>query len=140
MVAFVLFYWLERGGHIRYIRSWVSYCRASAARRRVGAVLVAPPSDEAHWGAGAVDRKCHSWERSSQWRLVVLGSEAMSEGHMAVIQLCEWGNYWVDIFTTEPAPHDKTCTVVMRVLGDQLGGMVWREENEDREGTARTVM
>ncbi|CEM04374.1 unnamed protein product [Vitrella brassicaformis CCMP3155] len=65
-------------------------------------------------------------------RLVVFGSKAMGDGHMAIIQLADWGDCSrsVTIRTTESAPHDKTRTAVMRMLGDHLGGKVWRGEWE----------
>mmetsp|Transcript_42630 Transcript_42630/g.120911 ORF Transcript_42630/g.120911 Transcript_42630/m.120911 type:complete len:451 (-) Transcript_42630:327-1679(-) len=136
IMAFVLFCWLRCGGHLPCIRSWISWRRDSAASRRVRELLAASPSDAAQWGAGAAvfDRKPR-WSEGHE-RLVVLGSEAMGEGHMAVIRLVRdsgrTSDRSVEIFTTESAPHDKTCTVVMRVLGDQLGGKVWRQENEGR--------
>ncbi|CEM16515.1 unnamed protein product [Vitrella brassicaformis CCMP3155] len=135
MVAFELFRWLLCGRHINRIRSWWPYCRASAEYLRLGKLLAAPLSDAAQWGATVFDEK-----KESGWhcQLVVFGSEAMGEGHMAVIRLTEhWPIDWgsgrhVDISTTEPSPHAQTRTVVMRVLGDQLGGKVWRQENEGR--------
>ncbi|CEL95843.1 unnamed protein product [Vitrella brassicaformis CCMP3155] len=162
MVAFVLFSWLRNGDHIPCIKFWLSWRPASAASRRVKGLLAASPSKVAQRGAGAFvfdekfsarvvrqgdpssvpDGKIESRHR----RLVVLGSGAMGEGHMAVIWLSDREGYYfrdVSIYSTEPAPHDKTRTVVMRVLGDQLGGKVWREERETdeaREATACAVM
>mmetsp|Transcript_42633 Transcript_42633/g.120930 ORF Transcript_42633/g.120930 Transcript_42633/m.120930 type:complete len:446 (-) Transcript_42633:1242-2579(-) len=134
IMAFVLFCWLRCGGHLPCIRSWISWRRDSAASRRVRELLAASPSDAAQWGAGAAvfDRKPR-WSEGHE-RLVVLGSEAMGEGHMAVIRLVRdsgrTSDRSVEIFTTESAPHDKTRTAVMRMLGDHLGGKVWRGEWE----------
>ncbi|CEM03542.1 unnamed protein product [Vitrella brassicaformis CCMP3155] len=127
MVAFIVFDRLDEGNHINRIRHWSSYCRASAAYFRAGDRLTASHSDAAQWGAAVFDQK---WEDGWHRRLVVLGSEAMGEGHMAVIRLTRTNGRRVEIFTTESAPHDHTRTVVMRVLGDHLGGMVWRQEDE----------
>jgi len=98
-------------------------------------VLAASPSDAAQWGAGAAvfDKKK---ELGRHERLVVLGSEAMGEGHMAVSQLIHMAVIHVDILTTESAPHDKTRTIVTSVLGDHLCRKVWRGENEHRQATA----
>ena len=67
----------------------------------------------------------------------------MGDSHMAVIELIQLefirqSPRYVVIWTTEPAPHDQTRTVVMRVLEEHLGGKVWREENEHRRATANT--
>ena len=125
MVAFELFGWRFHGGHIYHIRQWSAYCGDLAASRRVSELL-SFSSGIAAQGAAVVDTV-----RGNRWRcrLVVLGSEAMGEGHMAVIRLTRTNGRPVEIFvnisTTESAPHDQTRTVVMRVLGDQLGGKVW---------------
>ncbi|CEM18803.1 unnamed protein product [Vitrella brassicaformis CCMP3155] len=139
MVAFELFRWLTNSGHIRRIKSCSSFRRAYAEYRRVGELQAASPSDAAQWGAGAAvfNEMMEGW-RGWHCRLVVLGSEAMGEGHMAVIRLVRdsgrTSDRSVEIFTTESAPHDHTRTVVMRVLGDHLGGNVWDEQHEtDRE-------
>ncbi|CEL95845.1 unnamed protein product [Vitrella brassicaformis CCMP3155] len=131
-VAFELFNWLVRSGHIRRIKSWLSWRPASAAFRGVSELLAASPGDAAQWGAGATVFDVKRPDGKGHDRLVVLGSEAMGEGHMAVIWLIDWGDCCrsVYILTTESAPHDKTRTVVMRALGDQLGGKVWREERD----------
>ncbi|CEM35777.1 unnamed protein product [Vitrella brassicaformis CCMP3155] len=162
MVAFVLFGWLYNGDHIRWIKSWRSYNPASTASRRVGKLLATSSSKVAQRGAGAAvfdkkwsarvvrkgdpssvpDGKIESHHR----RLVVFGSEAMGERHMAIIWLSDRECYYprdVFIYSTEPAPHGKTRTVVMRVLGEHLEGKVWqleREVDEDRQATACTVM
>ncbi|CEM16511.1 unnamed protein product [Vitrella brassicaformis CCMP3155] len=127
MVAFLVFDWLDEGNHIRRIRYWWSYCRAFAAYFRAGDRLAASHSDAAQWGAAVFDKR-----REDGWhcRLVVVGSEVMGEGHMAVIRLTRTNGRHVEISTTESAPHDQTRTVVIRVLGDQLGGKVWRKEDE----------
>ncbi|CEM03532.1 unnamed protein product [Vitrella brassicaformis CCMP3155] len=137
MAAFVLRGWLGDGGHTSCARYWLSDRFTSAASRRVSELLAAPPSDVAQWGATVFDKR-PGWH----YRLVVFGSEAMGEGDMAVIELTASGDLtdsgdwtmgaWrlVHIYTTESAPHDQTRSVVMRVLGDHLGGMVWRRERE----------
>ncbi|CEM28288.1 unnamed protein product [Vitrella brassicaformis CCMP3155] len=134
MVAFVLAEWLWYGDHNRRLSHrrgfWLFRLPASAAYRRVDDLLAASPSDAAQWGAGAAvfDNKSSGWVRHD--RLVVLGSEAMGEGNnMAFIQLLAYEGYGrrVLISTTESAPHDETRAVVMRVLGEHLGGMVWRD-------------
>jgi len=63
-------------------------------------------------------------------RLVVLGSGAMGEGHMAVIWLSDREGHSKDVIihSTEPAPHDRTRDIVMRGLGPHLGGIAWWEE------------
>ncbi|CEM07772.1 unnamed protein product [Vitrella brassicaformis CCMP3155] len=130
MVAFSVFNWLSDGGYLTFSRDWSSRCPASAAFRRVYQLLAAPPSDAAQWGKGMAvfDKKY-----KDRWhlRLVVLGSEAVGEGHTAGIQLADWGDERrVNVYTTESAPHDRTRNAVMRVLGRQLGDKVWREESE----------
>ncbi|CEL95841.1 unnamed protein product [Vitrella brassicaformis CCMP3155] len=129
IMAFVLFCWLRCGGHLPCIRSWISWRRDSAASRRVRELLAASPSDAAQWGAGATvfDRK-DGYER--HYRLVVLGSEAVGEGHMAVIWLSDREGHSKDVIihSTEPAPHDRTRDIVMRGLGPHLGGIAWWEE------------
>ncbi|CEL96687.1 unnamed protein product [Vitrella brassicaformis CCMP3155] len=132
MVAFKLFHWLISSGHINRIRHWSSFGRASAAHQRVGDLLAASQSDAAQWGAVILDTK-----REGGWscRLVVVGSEAMGEGNMVAIRLGHGvGGYrCVEIFTNEwpsSQSHDQTRSVVMRVLGDQLGGKVWDEQDE----------
>ncbi|CEM06508.1 unnamed protein product [Vitrella brassicaformis CCMP3155] len=144
MVAFVLFRWLFCGGHIRRVREWWSYRSAYAAFRRVDELLAASPSDAAQWGAGVAifDGKRPDGKGLSHCRWVVLGSEVMGEGHMAVIELVDWWGYSRDviIYSTEPAPHAQTRNVVMRMLGAQLGGVVWRGEHEARQATACTLM
>ncbi|CEL97372.1 unnamed protein product [Vitrella brassicaformis CCMP3155] len=126
MVAFILFGWLRCGRQIRRVGSWATHRRDSAEYLRLGELLAASHSDVAHWRAAVFDKK-----REDGWhcRLVVFGSETMGEGQMTLIRLTEhwpdWGqDRYVEIETTESAPHDQTLTVVMRVLGDQLGGMV----------------
>ncbi|CEM04363.1 unnamed protein product [Vitrella brassicaformis CCMP3155] len=142
MVAFKLFEWLRHGGHLPCIRHWLSYCRASAASRRVCELLAVPPSDVAQRGAGAgvFDEKWPWSGRDGHHRLVVLGSGAMGDGHMAVIQLefLQQSPGCVIIYTTESAPHDQARTVVMRVLRDHLGRKVWRGEIEWRQASANT--
>jgi len=147
MVAFVLFGWLYYDSDFPCIRSWVSWRRASAARRRVVAVLAASPSDEAQWGAGAAvfDKRLPDVNGVVRHhRLVVLGSEAVGKGRLALIWLSDHKfPSDVSVYTTEWFPHDKTRNAVMRMLGDQLGGKMWRKEdevNEDRQVTACTVM
>ncbi|CEM07774.1 unnamed protein product [Vitrella brassicaformis CCMP3155] len=155
VVAFVLIDWLRYGEHSRItlIRSLSSYCRDSPASRRVCELLAAPPSDAAQWGAGAAvfDRKWQVWVRPWHERLVVLGSEVMGEGLMALVRLTDSGlhSVHVDIFTNEPTvahdqggyvsiwstdspriPYTSTHSAVMSVLGDHLGGMVWRKEQQ----------
>jgi len=126
MMAFELFRRLIMSGPIYNIRHWSSYCRDTAAFRRVGELLAAPPSDAAQWGAAVFDKR-PGWH----YRLVVFGSEAMGEGNLAVIELVGWENgRYVIVFTTESAPFAQTRTVAMRVLGNQLEGKVWRRENE----------
>ncbi|CEM38665.1 unnamed protein product [Vitrella brassicaformis CCMP3155] len=144
MVGFIVFCWLPNGHpmirvkYCCYFRR-VNYCCffrcASAAYLRVGELLAASPTDAAQWGAEAAvfdEKRDDRWHR----RLVMLGSEAMSEGHMAVIRLVRdmgrGDDRCVIVSTTESAPHNQTRTVVMEVLGDQLGGKVWRQENEGR--------
>jgi len=144
MAGRVLFSWLFGGDHIRRIKSWCSDSPASAAFQRVCELLSAPPSDAAQWGAGVFDKKRPCSDREGHRRLMVLGIETMGDGHMAVIELIQLefirqSPRYVVIWTTESAPHDKTCTVVMRVLGDHLGGKVWREENEEKEHRRATA-
>ncbi|CEM18822.1 unnamed protein product [Vitrella brassicaformis CCMP3155] len=145
MVAFVVFRWLARSNHIDCIESWYAMhlrffppspgwrqrralASAASRRRRVGRLLAVSPSDAAQWGAGAAvfDEKR---EDGRHYRLVVFGSEAMGEGHMAVIEMHRGRDWWdcsVSIYTTESAPRHCTHTAVMRVLGDQLGARLLR--------------
>ncbi|CEM22655.1 unnamed protein product [Vitrella brassicaformis CCMP3155] len=100
---------------------------------RVGELLAAPQSGAAQWEAAVFDSKV--MEDGRRYRGMVLGSEAMGERQAAAILLTaefmgERDYRSVNIYTTESAPHDQTRTVVMRVLGDQLGGKVWRREHE----------
>uniref|UniRef100_A0A7S1KHX9 Uncharacterized protein n=2 Tax=Vitrella brassicaformis TaxID=1169539 RepID=A0A7S1KHX9_9ALVE len=125
MAGRVLFSWLFGGDHIRRIKSWCSDSPASAAFQRVCELLSAPPSDAAQWGAGATVFDVKRPDGKGHDRLVVLGSEAMGEGHMAVIVLRESR---VRIYATESAPRDKMYATVMRILGDELGTMVWHHD------------
>ncbi|CEM04382.1 unnamed protein product [Vitrella brassicaformis CCMP3155] len=108
MVAFILLSWLYKDGHIPCIKAWWSCRPDPAAYRRVCELLAAPPSDATQWGAGAAvfDEKWSDGEGHE--RLVVLGSEAMGEGHMALIKLEEWGDgRYVGIYATLWAPSSR---------------------------------
>ncbi|CEM07770.1 unnamed protein product [Vitrella brassicaformis CCMP3155] len=136
MVAFELFYWLRYGEHIRWIKSWRS-CRPSfAAFQHVCQLLAISASDVAQvggWprGVAVFDKERPDGAAVRHDRLVVVGSEVMGEGHMAVIRVEDWGSRRdVDICTTEAAPYDKTRRVVMDNLGEHLGGKMWAEEIE----------
>ncbi|CEM36227.1 unnamed protein product [Vitrella brassicaformis CCMP3155] len=124
MVAIVLFRWLPSES-IRNFRDWWSHCDASATSRRVKALLAASPGNAAKWGAGVAVFDRMDDEKRHEQRLVVLGSEVLGEGHMAVIVLRESR---VRIYATESAPRDKMYATVMRILGDELGTMVWHHD------------
>mmetsp|Transcript_35442 Transcript_35442/g.101859 ORF Transcript_35442/g.101859 Transcript_35442/m.101859 type:complete len:384 (+) Transcript_35442:280-1431(+) len=162
MAAFVLFHWLYETYPIdlKYARFWSSHDRDSAAFRRMTDLMAAPPSDAAQWGPGVavfdskrppLGRKWPPLGRVQHNRLVVLGSEAMGDGLMALVRLTDSGRHSVDvdIFTNEPTvahdqggyvsiwstdspriPYTSTHSAVMSVLGDHLGGMVWRKEQQ----------
>mmetsp|Transcript_41320 Transcript_41320/g.117361 ORF Transcript_41320/g.117361 Transcript_41320/m.117361 type:complete len:161 (+) Transcript_41320:376-858(+) len=143
LVAFTLYQWLTRSSPERnplaHIRQWWSNCRDSRAFQRVRELLTASPSCSGggQWGAGgAVYDKKNEW---ATWhdRLVVLGSEAVGEGQMAMITLeaCQttWPCMYVWVWATEPAPYERTRSALMGVLGGYLGGMVWRLERESRD-------
>ncbi|CEM29841.1 unnamed protein product [Vitrella brassicaformis CCMP3155] len=140
MVAFVLFDWLRgllvRGDDstTRWIKNGWSFSPASFGHRRARELLAAPHSDASQWGPGvAVFEK--SWAGRWRWQLVVLGSEVMGGANTAVIYFVDFRagkGMFVKVYTTESVPHDRTRNAVMRVLGRQLGGKVWRMEHESR--------
>jgi len=81
-----------------------------------------------YWGAAVFHEKRDGWH----CRLVVVGSEAMVRGAHDDRLPALLGGFasWLDLHD-RVGPHKQTRTVVMmRVLADQLEGMVWRRENE----------